>query len=319
MKADHRILLFWIALILATLAPPRIIAQSASADQGPMEAFDEAEAVFAGYAAQRCTRLDGGKDRWEKPTSSELWGLDVVAIWKGNIGARVDIDSRCARRPFELGRLYLVYAAGTNGQLATQCRTADYSAAVVDRYLLPKPTKISAEFQFHEVSLDSVIYTVIEGSLYPEIVKDFKWLRKDADRIVPVFTAVLRSQSPGDTGVAVDALGHIGPSSRSAIPDLERIATGGTERLRDKAIRALDSIETNQAERLRRLIHALQDPSERIRLTVVGLISNVFAEDAVSAESNSLIAQLRVIGESEPDALVRERIELVLESVNDKR
>ncbi len=326
MTADKRILMICFAVNIATIALPCRNAVAWSAEEGPMNAFKAADVVFAGYLTEVCTRLDEQKDWPRSQLSTQTWTFKVFAIWKGNVEERADIvviriwsPFEYGWEPFQLGNSYLVYATRTNGTLSSQHRTTAFSQALVDRYLLPKPSKVTAPSEFHEVTLDSLIQTVIDGSGDPMTIIDFKWLRKDADRIVPVMTSVLRSQRAGDTDVAMRVLGLLGPPSSVAIPDLERVTTDPSERRRESALRALDSIETDQTQRLRRLIEALHDPSPRLRLMVVELLANFIGDIALNAETKSLISRLRIIGESDPDARVRDKIELALESVNDKR
>ena len=315
MNFGNRILFVYAAIVLATAVTSRVSAAGSVHEQGPLDAFKEADVVFAGRAIERCTRIKKGTSG-TRPLDS--WTFDVLAIWKGNIDARVLVDVETGLPALSLDRLYIVYATGASDSLVSERRTGEYGAALIDRFLLPKPSKIAKGFEVREVSLDDIIQSVIDGA-GTNAVEEFKWLQAAAGRIVPVFLSVLQSQKPGDPWVAMGVLGCMGSSSRVAIPDLEREAAAPSERLRIQAVEALDRIETDTSERLRRLLEALHDPSPRLRLMVVGLISRAMADAGTDADLEPVVARLAVIGQSEPDSFIRKRIEIVLEEQNAKQ
>ena len=197
-------------------------------------------------------------------------------------------------------------------------RTREWSEALVDLYQLPKPLDVVPPFEMPTVTVESLIETVIDGYEVNWLVHDFRWLTQDAGRIVPVFTSVLRSQAPGDTEVAMEILGYMGPASQSAIPDLERIAKNGSERLRGDAFSALDRIETSDRERVRRINECLSDSSSYIRSRGVGQAAQILGGNKPFAERRSLIAKLEAVSQSDSDERVRESASRVLENLNDE-
>jgi hypothetical protein len=219
---SNTVLIITVVVGLGSFVPNLCDASGEWCLEGPLSAFENSDVVFCGYATEKCISLTG----------SEEWSFEAVAVWKGEVEKIVQASPGVGAILLELGGFYLVYADSAKGGLVFDCRTYPFACALVDRYKLQKPLRMLADSEIQRVSLEDIAQSITEPNKECRSDhSDCRWLKSEADALVPHLVSVVNSEHPGDSEAAARALGYLGVGAHAAVPDLERVAEEGDERL----------------------------------------------------------------------------------------